>query len=160
MTEFGWHSESTSPARRRIEEAGRRYQMQHGAAAIALRERFRRELAADIAKAERQIVTLRRKRLLDMWEARLRILISHHASMDAIASEVALRTGVAVWEMQGPRRDAWITKARHEAMSRCRHEAHCSLTIIGRYFNRDHTTVLHAIRKHAARLKNIAEAAI
>ena len=153
MTEFGWHSKTNSPARRRIEEAGRRYQMQHGAAAIALRERFRLELAADMARAARQIATLRRKRLLDMWEARLRILISHHASMDAIASEVALRTGVAVWEMQGPLRDTHIKDARHEAMYLCRHEAHCSLTIIGRFFNRDHTTALHGIRKHAARLE-------
>jgi len=151
MTEFGWHSESTSPARKRIEEAGRRYQMQHGAAAIALRERFRLELAADIARAERQIVKLRRKRLLDMWEARFRIRIPHHASMEAIACEVAWRTGVPVWEMQGPLRDTHIKDARHEAMYLCRHEAHCSLTIIGRFFNRDHTTVLHAIRKHAAR---------
>ena len=154
MTEFGWHSETTSPARRRIEEAGRRYQMQHGLAAIALRERFRRELAADIARAERQIVTLRRRRLLDMWEARLRIRVPHHLSMATITREVALRTGVPVEAMQGPSRVAWITEARHEAMCRCRHEAHCSLTIIGRYFNRDHTTVLHAIRKHTARKGN------
>ena len=154
MTEFGWHSETTSPARRRIEEAGRRYQMQHGLAAIALRERFRRELEADIARAERQIVTLRRRRLLDMWEARLRIRVPHHLSMTTIAREVALRTGVPVEAMQGPSRVAWITEARHEAMYRCRHEAHCSLTMIGRYFNRDHTTVLHAIRKHAARKEN------
>ena len=151
MTEFGWHSETTSPARRRIEEAGRRYQMKHGAAAITLRERFRRELAADKARAERQIVKLRRQRLLDKWEARLRIRVPHHLSMATIAREVALRTGVPVWEMQGPSRVAWITEARHEAMYRCRHEAHCSLTIIGRYFNRDHTTALHGIRKHAAR---------
>ena len=116
-----------------------------------MRERFQRELAADKARAERQIVTLRRRRLLDMWEARLRIRVPHHLSMTTIAREVALRTGVPVEAMQGPSRVAWITEARHEAMYRCRHEAHCSLTIIGRYFNRDHTTVLHAIRKHAAR---------
>src|SRR3990167_1421361 len=143
MTEFGgWHSETTSPARRRIDEA---------AAAFALRERFRRELAADKARAERQIAAIRRRRLLDKWEARLRIRVPHHLSMATIAREVALRTGVPVEAMQGPSRVAWITEARHEAMYRCRHEAHCSLTIIGRYFNRDHTTALHGIRKHAAR---------
>ncbi len=39
-----------------------------------------------------------------------------------------------------------IVRARHRAMERCRAETDASLTEIGKFFKRDHTSVLQALR--------------
>ena len=72
---------------------------------------------------------------------------SQSVSKQIIAS-VAEEHGVTVAEIIGPRRNAWIVKARWEAIKRVSLETGWSLPRIGRCFgNRDHTTVLHALRK-------------
>lgn len=71
----------------------------------------------------------------------------------AIAKEVADKHGVRVADILSPRRDAPTVRARHEAMWRCRNETTYSLPQIGKFLgNRDHTTVLHGIRKHQERM--------
>jgi chromosomal replication initiation ATPase DnaA len=42
----------------------------------------------------------------------------------------------------------YVTRARHIAMTICRLELHMTLPRIGRRFERDHTTVLHACRRY------------
>lgn len=66
----------------------------------------------------------------------------------SIAQEVAKKHNVSLREMRGPRRHKYLVAARQEAMLRAYRECHRSLPVVGRFFgNRDHSTVLHAVRK-------------
>ena len=66
-----------------------------------------------------------------------------------IVAEVALKHGLKMSDLTGPYRHKSIVKARHEAMWRVRDETNLSYPQIGRVLgNRDHTTVLHGVRKH------------
>jgi chromosomal replication initiation ATPase DnaA len=65
-----------------------------------------------------------------------------------IIAAVAAEHGVTVAEIVGHRRSLWIVKARWEAIRRVADETGWSLHRIGRAFgDRDHTTILHALRK-------------
>ena len=67
-----------------------------------------------------------------------------------IIDQVATKYGIAAREIIGPWRPRHITKARHEAMYRCRTELFMSYPKIGAIFGgRDHTSVLHGVVKHA-----------
>ena len=57
-------------------------------------------------------------------------------------------TGVRPADMRGSSRSRHISDARHVAMWLTRHlHPHASLKAIGRCFAKDHTSVLHAIRR-------------
>lgn len=66
-----------------------------------------------------------------------------------IACKVAHETGVSVSAMKSPTRKADIVRARWAAMYAMRQAGH-SYPAIGQYFNRDHTTVIHALRSMGA----------
>lgn len=71
-------------------------------------------------------------------------------TMISIIAEVARKHGLKVADLKGPRRNRPYVRARQEAMYRCYRETDNSLPAIGRAFgNRDHTTVLHGIRRHS-----------
>ena len=67
--------------------------------------------------------------------------------LDRIIAEVAMATGVKRSEIMGGSRVRHIVSARHLAMWRARNETDMSLPAIGRVFRRDHTSILHAIRR-------------
>jgi chromosomal replication initiation ATPase DnaA len=69
-----------------------------------------------------------------------------------IIAEVALAHRVTVEDILGSSRSAPLVKARHEAMIEVaiRRPAF-SLPQIGRCFSRDHTTILHVLRKYGIR---------
>lgn len=71
--------------------------------------------------------------------------------MSPVVRAVALECGLDVDDLIGPSRAAEIVRARQKAMWLC-HRAGKKKTTIGRFFNRDHTTVLHGIRRHEERL--------
>lgn len=62
----------------------------------------------------------------------------------ALVEDAAREAGCTVAQMLGPQRA--LHPYRWRAMKRA-HEEGYSLPQIGRAFNRDHTTVLHAVRK-------------
>lgn len=64
-----------------------------------------------------------------------------------IMAEVAQEHGVAVYQMKSDIRFAEVTRARCVAMWRIADKTTLSLKGIGNLFNKDHTTVLHAIRR-------------
>lgn len=70
----------------------------------------------------------------------------------AIMRRVGAQFGVTPTEMRGPRQTRAVAWARQAAMAAVREETPYSLPKIGRAFNRDHTTVLHALRQHEARM--------
>ena len=70
-----------------------------------------------------------------------------------IALQVAAKHKVSLIDIRSPRRDRPTVRARHEAFWRMKQETRLSLPQIGRFMGgRDHTTVLHGIRKHEERM--------
>lgn len=77
-------------------------------------------------------------------------------SVAQIISEEAELHGVSVRDILGASRNRRITDARHFAMYRARIErADMSLPHIGKVFRRDHTSVLHAIRRMEALIDRV-----
>lgn len=70
-----------------------------------------------------------------------------------IIEQVASKHKVTLAEMKGQGRNQRYVKARQEAFYRIRKECGYSLPEIGQLFGgRDHTTILHGIRRHEAML--------
>ena len=74
-------------------------------------------------------------------------------SIRRIVDQVAAHFGVGRPALLGEPRAAHIALARHVAMHLCRELHGFSLPFIGRAFNRDHTSVMHACRRIAELLK-------
>lgn len=68
-----------------------------------------------------------------------------------IVMEEALRSGVPWHQIMSDTRKAEAVAARWAAMHRMRVELGLSASAIGRHFGRDHSSVIHALRKMAAR---------
>ena len=68
-----------------------------------------------------------------------------------IAKEVAEKYGLTVADLKGQSRVRFIAWARQEAFYRCREAGHSSPSI-GRWFGRDHTTVIFGSRAYVDRL--------
>jgi len=79
--------------------------------------------------------------LLDMLPAWRRIL-----------REVAAKHGLTVDEVRGQQQGRKNAKARQEFYYRCSKETTLSKAGIGRKLGKDHTTVIHGIRQHEARI--------
>lgn len=87
---------------------------------------------------------------LSMWRGP----ISMRVSMASIIAEVADTYGFSIEELKGPGRTKGISNARQHAMWMMAQQDHLSLPQIGRFLGgRDHTTILHGIRQHGARMK-------
>ncbi len=87
------------------------------------------------------------KRAYAIPQARVRGL-----SIAEIIADVAKETGLTVPMLVGDRRSRPIVAARHLAYWRAARETGASLAAIGRAFgDRDHTTIIHGIRKHEQR---------
>jgi len=63
-----------------------------------------------------------------------------------IARVVCAFWPVSMAELQGPERTKRIAQARHAAMWLGYRYTNRSTTVLGRYYRRDHATVLHGIR--------------
>lgn len=71
-----------------------------------------------------------------------------------IVEQVCIAHQVTRSELLGAQRSKKITAARHEAMYRMKTETTLSLPQIGqRLGGKDHTTVLHGVRRHEARMR-------
>ena len=69
-------------------------------------------------------------------------------SIDTIKTIVSADFGVSIIDIESERRDRPTCRARWAAMYLARTMTPLSLPVIGRLFgDRDHTTVLHAVRK-------------
>ena len=74
-------------------------------------------------------------------------------SVTRILSDVCYRHAITLSALKGKERFQPLVRARHEAMWLLHHALpNCSLTQIGRWMERDHTTVIHGIRKHQSLL--------
>jgi chromosomal replication initiator protein len=80
-------------------------------------------------------------------------------TLEAIQEAVCTNCGLTRKELLSPRRSARIVHARQLAMYLARQLTPLSLTEIARGFDRDHTTVMHAIRSVSSRLEPGSETA-
>lgn len=118
--------------------------------------------AAELRAIERQKEQDKRREAIILSFKRLDVINSkthipmptRREQIDAILEEVAERHRVPVAVMKGTRRYKKYVHARQEAMYRISMEVeNLSLPQIGRNLGgRDHTTVLHGIRAHKARI--------
>ncbi|GEM_PF-6006186 len=72
--------------------------------------------------------------------------------MDMIAQAVAEAYGISVEDLKGRRIHKGHARPRQHAMYLMAQYSHLSLPMIGRFFDRDHTTVLHGVRAHERRM--------
>jgi chromosomal replication initiator protein len=80
-------------------------------------------------------------------------------TLGAIQEAVCAVSSLTRQELLSPRRSARVVRARQLAMYLARELTPLSLTEIARGFDRDHTTVLHAVRSVSARLEPGSETA-
>lgn len=73
------------------------------------------------------------------------LFVTRHRSPREIISQVAKAHELTVEAVTGPSRKRAVVEARWEAMRRLKAETKLSTPQIGALFNRDHTTVLHAL---------------
>lgn len=78
----------------------------------------------------------------------------------AIIAEVADRHGIPAALLYGSRRDRLVAHVRQEAMWEVRRQTTLSFPQIGQRFNRDHTTVIHAVRAHEGRISRAPREAV
>jgi hypothetical protein len=72
----------------------------------------------------------------------------YEPSIAEIQKKVCAHYGLRRLDMHSARRDHRVARPRQIAMYLCRRLTSCSLPQIGRHFgHRDHTTVMHAIRR-------------
>lgn len=67
-----------------------------------------------------------------------------------IVSLVALKHGVMQREILGRGRTRGVVAARHEAMALVYRHTQASMPAVGRYFDRDHSSIHHALTKFGA----------
>ena len=93
-----------------------------------------------------------------LTRARLEQLLADATPFDLkrLVGRVAATFEVSAKEMLGPSRLRGVTHARQVAMYVARTAGALSLEAIGGHFHRDHSTVLHAVRKVGATLKGDA----
>lgn len=66
---------------------------------------------------------------------------------DEILRSVAHKHGLSVQDLKGVSRKCHIKKARWEAMFEIRHNTDMTFQNIGKIFNRDHSTIMYAVKK-------------
>lgn len=85
------------------------------------------------------------------------LLANARPSMHGIFEAVCAKHQVQLKDLQCEQRHRSLVIARQEAMYRAHREGGYSLPRIGRALgNRDHTTVLHGVRRHEKRMKEEA----
>lgn len=72
---------------------------------------------------------------------------ARHAVFDAVTDMVYRITSYTPLELRGRRRTKYVSRARQLLYWALYEATDASLPQIGRYLNRDHTTVLHGIRR-------------
>jgi hypothetical protein len=69
-----------------------------------------------------------------------------------LAKEICQKYRLSLEEVTSDARHAHLVKVRQEIWYRIRVDLGMSYPEIGKRFNKDHTTILHGVRRHAARL--------
>lgn len=145
MTTF---SPGASPARLRIEAAGATFQRERQEAQA--REQAHREWMRQALDR-----SAKRRAIVEKFDAMFAMLAdTTRRSCMQIVKDVAKARGFSAQELLGASRNQNLVLARHEAMYLCSKSGK-SYVLIGRIFGKDHTSVMHGVRKHAERLERL-----
>ncbi len=111
-----------------------------------------RELEGSLKRivAHTQLLSSRNEITLDMTQDILKDMlrsIDRKTTIDEIQKKVAEYFNISVKELQSSRRARTVARPRQIAMYLAKQLTSRSLPEIGRKFDRDHTTVMHAVRK-------------
>ena len=79
---------------------------------------------------------------------------SKELTADNIVRGVSERYGISISDIKGRKRNSTIIRARNIAIHLMRSSIGMSLPAIGRFFERDHTTILNSVSNVEAELKN------
>lgn len=88
------------------------------------------------------------KEISDRFKRPFKVIVHDRCSSKGVAAIAAICAhvgDVTVEDLQSKSRKAMVAHIRQAAMYLCRRYTTASLSYIGNYFNRDHTTVRHAI---------------
>ncbi len=77
-------------------------------------------------------------------------------TLDSIARRTASKHGITLGALKSQQRTKDLVHARQEAFWLAHKLTDKSYPTIGRYFGRDHATVMHGVKKHADRMKAAA----
>ena len=110
-----------------------------------------RELEGSLKRVAAHSLLLSGKEItLDMTQDVLKDMlrsIDRKTTIDEIQKKVAEHFNISVKELQSSRRARTVARPRQVAMYLAKQLTSRSLPEIGRKFDRDHTTVMHAVRK-------------
>ena len=145
--------------RYRIEQAGRDFvRREH---ARALEENQAKELAETMGKERAALKALldtarRNLQAVQSWgntHRVIRIKPNSRILARTIMNDVCTKYNITPMDMISHRRDVMTIIPRHEAQYKIKRYTLMSLPELGRIFGgRDHTTILHAVKLHAARM--------
>lgn len=82
----------------------------------------------------------------DEYRAAFGRLEYHSSLLDELAAEICTETGLTLADIRGHDRRRYFVRARQLLMFKAR-QAGISISEIGRFVNRDHTTVLHGVNR-------------
>lgn len=127
-----------SPARLRIEAAGRAFQEAKERAAAREKEEAARRVAEAAARASEAFAAAQAKYPPVIWPT---------TTAQAIIQSTCLLFDITEAELKGGGRARGLIEARCHAVVRMRTELGLSTPSIGRILNRDHTSIINLLRK-------------
>lgn len=99
-------------------------------------------------------------RAISLYSYRVPVVPPRPGTMREIAALIAKKYELSLDELKGPTRERRVSWPRQEAFALIYAQGSLSLPQIGQFFGgRDHTTVLHGIRRHKARVAEEARIA-
>lgn len=114
-------------------------------------EALKRAAERRTAKAklrQREVIEKRRRAVLSRW---LPDRLGGKPTLRSLLRQTARDHHVSAADLKGPTRRRVIVHARQDFCYRAYSQTAQTYPAIGRFINRDHTTVLHAVRAHAKR---------
>ena len=94
-------------------------------------------------------------RMLSRAIAKYRLVLDRpntRPTLTNILNQVCEEYGVTKLDLKSARRSRELVVPRQKAMWRMKHETECSLPAIGRFFHRDHTTILYGVLRHQSKI--------
>jgi chromosomal replication initiation ATPase DnaA len=151
VTNFGFRSESTSPARKRMEAAG----LRHTSALLDAKYREHEIIAAQqLAAMKAAVAAERRKRLMARLELAFAITRRHRQTdVLSIVEDICEKYKIPERDIFSHRSHKTLMVPRHECWWRVRNETRLSYPVIAAFFHRDHTTIMDGCRRHEERME-------
>jgi chromosomal replication initiation ATPase DnaA len=129
----------------------------HAFKALASAQRRRKKLQDRLAEEASRAATPERAEWRESWKLMVSLAFGCPPKASDLLKFVAKKYGVNVEDIRSPNRSVRFVRPRMEYCWLARNKTSLSFRQIGRFIgNRDHTTVLHAVRRYDAMRNQIA----